>query len=128
MKTLCLKGEICSGKGEGAKFIKLTWVKKQMEEKLGFTLFPGTLNVKLTPDNVKNGKLLKKKIGVEIMPPPGYCRGRFFKARLHGVECAVLIPEVAGYPNDVVEVVASANLREKLCLSDGSLVEVEVTL
>ena len=128
MKTLCLKGEICSGKSEGAKFIKFSWVKKQMEEKLGFTLFPGTLNVKLTPDNVKNGKLLKKKTGVEIMPPTGYCRARFFKARLHGVECAVLIPEVAGYPNGVVEVVASSNLRGKLCLSDGSLVEVEVTL
>ena len=128
MKTLCLKGEIYSGKGEGAKFIELTWAKKQMEEKLGFTLFPGTLNLKLTPDNVKNGKLLKKKTGFEITPPSGYCRGRFFKARLNGVECAVLIPEVAGYPNDVVEIVASVNLREKLCLSDGSLVEVEVTL
>jgi riboflavin kinase len=128
LKSLCLKGEIFSGRGEGAKFIELAWVKKQMEEKLGFTLFPGTLNVKLTPDNVENGKLLKKKTGFEITPPSGYCRGRFFKARLNGVECAVLIPEVAGYPNDVVEVVASANLREKLCLSDGSLAEVEVTL
>jgi riboflavin kinase len=128
LKTLCLEGAIYSGKGEGAKFIELIWVKEQVEEKLGFTLFPGTLNVKLTPDNVKNGKLLRKKAGFEITPPSGYCRGRFFKARLNGVECAVLIPEVVGYPNDVVEVVASANLREKLCLSDGNLVEVEVTL
>lgn len=127
MKTLCLKGEICSGKGEGAKFIKLDWVKKQMEEKLDFTLFSGTLNIKLTPDNVKNGKLLKKETGVEIVPPSGYCRARFFKARLNGVDCAVIIPEVVGYPKNIVEVVASANLREKLRLLDGSLVEVEVT-
>jgi CTP-dependent riboflavin kinase len=122
-----LKGEICSGKGEGAKFIKLDWVKKQMEEKLDFTLFSGTLNIKLTPDNVKNGKLLKKETGVEIVPPSGYCRARFFKARLNGVDCAVIIPEVVGYPKNIVEVVASANLREKLRLLDGSLVEVEVT-
>ena len=128
MKSLCLRGEIFSGRGEGAKFIKLTWAKKQMEQKLGFTLFPGTLNLKLTPDNVKNGKLLKKKTGFRITPPSGYCRGRFFKARLNDIECAVFIPEVPGYPNGVVEVVASSNLREKLCLSDGSLVEVEVTL
>jgi riboflavin kinase len=128
LKSLCLKGEIFSGRGEGAKFIELTWAKKQMEQKLGFTLFPGTLNLKLTPENVKNGKLLKKEAGFEITPPSGYCQGKFFKARLNGVECAVLIPEVPGYPNNVVEVVASANLREKLCLSDGSLVEVEVTL
>ena len=128
LKTLCLKGEIFSGKGEGAKFIKLVWVKKQMEEKLGFTLFPGTLNVRLNPNNVKIGKLLKKKGGVEILPASGYCRGRFFKAKIHDIKGAVLIPEVAGYPENIVEVVASVNLRETLRLSDGSSVEVEVML
>lgn len=127
MKSLCLKGEIFSGRGEGAKFMELAWVKKQMEEKLGFTLFPGTLNVKLTTNSVKMGKLLKKRAGVEILPASGYCRGRFFKAKLHGVECAVIVPEVVGYPENIVEVVAPVNLREKLCLLDGSPVEVEVT-
>jgi len=126
LKSLCLKGEIFSGRGEGAKFIELAWVKKQMEEKLGFTLFPGTLNVKLTTDSVKTGKLLKKRAGFEILPASGYCRGRFFKAKLNDIEGAVLIPEVAGYPENIVEVVASANLRETLHLSDGSPVEVEV--
>ena len=127
MKHLCLKGEIFSGRGEGAKFIELAWVKKQMEEKLGFTLFPGTLNVKLTADSVKMGKLLKKRAGFEILPASGYCRGRLFKAKLNGVECAVIVPEVVGYPENIVEVVAPVNLREKLCLLNGSLVEVEVT-
>jgi len=127
LKSLCLKGEIFSGRGEGAKFMELAWVKKQMEEKLGFTLFPGTLNVKLTTNSVKMGKLLKKRAGVEILPASGYCRGRFFKAKLHGVECAVIVPEVVGYPENIVEVVAPVNLREKLCLLDGSPVEVEVT-
>ena len=127
MKHLCLKGEIFSGRGEGAKFIELAWVKKQMEEKLGFTLFPGTLNVKLTADSVKMGKLLKKRAGFEILPASGYCRGRLFKAILNGVECAVIVPEVVGYPENIVEVVAPVNLREKLCLLNGSLVEVEVT-
>jgi riboflavin kinase len=127
LKHLCLKGEIFSGRGEGAKFIELAWVKKQMEEKLGFTLFPGTLNVKLTADSVKMGKLLKKRAGFEILPASGYCRGRLFKAILNGVECAVIVPEVVGYPENIVEVVAPVNLREKLCLLNGSLVEVEVT-
>jgi riboflavin kinase len=122
-----VKGEIFSGRGEGAKFMELAWVKKQMEEKLGFTLFPGTLNVKLTTNSVKMGKLLKKRAGVEILPASGYCRGRLFKAKLNGVECAVIVPEVVGYPENIVEVVAPVNLREKLCLLDGSPVEVEVT-
>lgn len=126
MKILCLKGEIFSGRGEGAKFIELAWVEKQMEEKLGFTFFPGTLNIKLTAESVKMGKLLKKRAGFEIPPASGYCRGRFFKAKIQDIEGAVLIPEVAGYPENIVEVVASVNLRETLHLSDGSPVEVEV--
>jgi riboflavin kinase len=126
LKSLCLEGEISSGRGEGAKFIELAWVKKQMEEKLGFTLFPGTLNIKLATKSVKMGKLLKKRAGFEIPPASGYCRGRFFKAKIQDIEGAVLIPEVAGYPENIVEVVASANLRETLHLSDGSPVEVEV--
>jgi riboflavin kinase len=127
LKSLCLKGEIFSGRGEAAKFIELAWVKRQMEEQLGFTLFPGTLNIRLTVDSVKKGKLLKKRAGFEILPASGYCRGRFFKAILNDVECAVIVPGVVGYPENIVEVVAPVNLREKLCLVDGSLVEVEVT-
>jgi len=122
-----LKGKIISGKGDGAKFTRLAWARMQMEEKLGFLVFPGTLNVRLTADSVKTRKLLKKSDGVEILPASGYCRGRLFKAILNGVECAVIVPEVVGYPENIVEVVAPVNLREKLCLLDGSLVEVEVT-
>jgi riboflavin kinase len=122
-----LKGKIISGKGDGAKFTRLAWARTQMEEKLGFPVFPGTLNVRLTADSVKMRGLLKKRNGVEILPASGYCRGRLFKAILNGVECAVIVPEVVGYPENIVEVVAPVNLREKLCLLDGSPVEVEVT-
>jgi riboflavin kinase len=127
LKALCLKGKIISGKGEGAKFTRLAWARTQMEEKLGFTLFPGTLNVRLSPDSVKMAKLMKKRAGFEILPASGYCRGRLFKAILDGVECAVIVPELVGYSEDIVEVVAPVNLKEKLCLLDGSLVKVEVT-
>ncbi len=126
LKNLCLKGEVVSGRGEGAKFVELAWVKKQMEEKLGFTIFPGTLNINLTKDSVKKGKLLKKRAGFEILPASGYCRGRFFEAMLSDVKCAVIVPGVDGYPENIVEIVAPVNLREKLRLVDGNLVEVEV--
>jgi CTP-dependent riboflavin kinase len=40
----------------------------------------------------------------------------------------VVIPEVPGYPEDVIEVISPINLREKLHLVDGSLSEFEVTV
>lgn len=126
MKTLRLTGKVTSGAGEGAKFVGLPWAKKQMEEKLGFSLFVGTLNVKLGPASAKLRESLMGGVGMEIVPVSGYCRGRLFRARVGRVDCGVVVPEVAGYPKDLVEVVSSVNLRRKLVLDDGSSVEIDV--
>lgn len=122
-----MKGQVFSGKGEGTTFVNLPWAKRQMEEKLGFTLFPGTLNVELTREGTRMREMLKGEGGFAILPAAGYCLARLFIAKLGGVECGLVFPQVAGYPVDVVELVSSVNLREKLCLFDGSQVEVEVT-
>jgi riboflavin kinase len=125
LNTLGVQGRIFSGNGEGAKFIRLPWVTKQIEEKLGFTPFPGTLNVRLSPASIVVRKSLTAG-GIEISPAPGYCRGRLFKARLQGVQCALVVPEVAGYPEDVIEIVARVNLKSKFNFADGDSVEVEI--
>ncbi len=122
-----MKGQVFSGKGEGTTFVNLPWAKRQMEEKLGFTLFPGTLNIELTPEDTRMRETLKGEGGFAILPASGYCPARLFRAKLSGVECGVVFPQINGYPVDVVELVSSVNLREKLCLFDGSQVEVEVT-
>lgn len=128
MKTLCLNGKVFSGKGGGAKFITLDWVKQQIEEKLGFVPFTGTLNIKLTEDSVKLRQLMDKANSTEITPAKDFCRGKCFKAFIIDLKCAVIIPEVAGYPENVVEIIAPANLRERFKLKDGDNVEVKVFL
>jgi CTP-dependent riboflavin kinase len=127
LKTLCLKGRVFSGKGEGAKFVNLSWARKQIEEKLSFTPYSGTLNIRLDEKSTEMKKALMKARGAEILPAPGYCRGRIFQASVMNVKCAVVIPEVPGYPEDVVEVVSSTNLRQRLHLADGGTVDVKVT-
>lgn len=122
-----MKGQVISGKGEGTTFVNLPWAKRQMEEKLGFTLFPGTLNVELTREGTSMREMLKGEGGFAIMPASGYCAARLFRAKLGLVKCGVVFPQITGYPVDVVELVSSVNLREKLCLFDSSQVEVEVT-
>jgi riboflavin kinase len=124
---VCLKGKVFSGTGEGAKFIELPWVKRQIEEKLGFVPYPGTLNIKLSKDKVKLKNLLKGAKPIEILPAEGYCLGKCFKAHLaNGLECAIVLPQVRGYPEGVIEVIAPVNLREKLQLKDGDIIEVIV--
>jgi len=128
LKTLLLEGEVFSGKGEGAEFTKLPWVRKQIKEKLGFTPYLGTLNIRLTERSVILKNLLKNAQGIEITPAEGFHRGVCFKAYLMGLECAVVIPEVQDYPENTLEVVAPTKLREHLKLKDGSIIEIKVLL
>jgi len=127
LREISLNGKVFSGQGEGEKFARLPWFKKQLEEKLGFSPYPGTLNIKLSRDSVKLKKLLRKAKSIQICPIEGFCQGVSFKAHLCGLECAIIIPKIANYPADVIEVVAQTNLRKKLRLKDGDVVEVKVT-
>lgn len=129
MKKLRIKGRVFSGKGKGAKFTRLPWVEGQIREKLGFTPYPGTLNLKLTEKDVENRASLEEVEAQDILPTSGFNRGRLFRAYLRDdVKCAVVIPQIPGYPDDVVEIISQTNLREKLKLEDGQSVEVDILL
>jgi riboflavin kinase len=128
LKKIELSGKVFSGRGEGEKFLELPWVKRQVKEKLGFIPYHGTLNVRLSEESAKRRKLLEKATSMKVCPAEGYCSGKIFKAFVGVLECAIVIPEVAGYPRDVLEIIAPANLREKLQLADGDKITVTVNL
>jgi len=121
-----LTGKVFSGKGSGARFVNLPWARKQMEGKLGFSIYSGTLNIRLTSESANVKRTLEKVRGIEIVPAPGYYPGKLFKASLMGLGCAVVIPEVPGYPENVLEVISSVNLRDKFNLVDDTICDVEV--
>ena len=129
MTTLLVKGKVFSGSGEGAKFIQLPWVRKQIAEKLGFIPYPGTLNIKTTGGSRELKELLKNEKAIEISPIEGFCRGRCFKAILIGnLKCAIIVPEIPNYPENTVEIIAQVNLREKFKLKDGDVIEVKIVI
>ena len=126
MPTLVFDGTVFSGTGAGKKFIDLPWVKRQIEEKLGFSPYSGTLNIRLTKDSAKKRVLLEKAEGTGVTPQVGYYPGVMFKAKIGSLAAGVVIPKVPNYPSDVLEVIAPVYLRERLRLADGSLVAVTV--
>jgi riboflavin kinase len=126
LKTLSVRGKVFSGGGEGAKFIEIPWVRKQIAEKLGFIPYPGTLNIKLI-EGIANLKLLKRAKAIEILPAEGFCRGRCFNAYfMDTLKCAIVTPEIDNYPEDILEVIAPINVREKFKLKDGDMVNVQI--
>jgi riboflavin kinase, archaea type len=119
-------GIITSGQGSGKKYLELPWVKKQIQEKLGYTAYPGTLNIILSEKSTSQRKKLTGKKAIQICPAEGYCFGAVFKAVINGLECAAVIPQVEGYPENILEVIAPLYLREALKLKDKDQLAITV--
>ncbi len=118
-------GHIVSGRGEAAFFTGLDWVVEQCREKLGFTPWPGTLNLKVAP---AVGRLILKaaKTGLELVPAdPGFCSARVLSARIGKLPVAVIIPaaEVRRHNPDTIEILAPVNLRHTLDKEDDDFIE-----
>jgi riboflavin kinase len=121
-------GTVFSGGGNGKKFLEMPWVKRQIEEKLSFTPYLGTLNLRLTGENTQRRSLLETSGGMLVVPQAGYFSGLLFRATIDALKCAVVIPIMPNYPSDILEVIAPVYLRERLKLVDGSLVTVSVNI
>jgi len=128
LKKLTLTGAVFSGCGEGRKFLELPWVKQQIKQKLGFTPYPGTLNVMLSEESTQRREFLEKAHSTKISTSDGYCTGALFKALIGTFQCAVIVPNAPSYQKALLEVISPHNLREALQLEDGSEVTVTVNL
>ncbi len=86
------------------------------------------MNLRLKPGT--GGKELRNGArGTKIESPKGFCEGKCFRAFImEKIWGAVVVPEVPGYPHDLLEILSPANLREKLALKDGMEIEVTVWL
>ena len=130
--SIKLSGVVISGLGEGAFYISLEGYRRAIERLLGFTPYPGTFNVKLDPQSVPYRRYLDSLPGILIAGFSNdvrtYGAVKAFRARIRGIESAVVMPERTHHPSDVIEVVASVKLRDVLGLRDGDRVEIEIYL
>lgn len=130
-KKMRVYGVVISGMNDGKYYIGLKEYEKKLETTLGFKPFPGTLNIKLNGiESVQSKENLSSKDSMEI---PGFTIGertfgaiKCFPCSISGINGAIIIPERSHYGYDVLELVSSHNLREKLDISDGDKVEVDV--
>jgi riboflavin kinase, archaea type len=128
LPKIVLSGTLFSGKGKGKKFVELPWFKRQVEEKLGFSPYLGTLNIRLSIEEAKKRIFLETAEGLVVEPQTGYYPGLLFKATIDALECGIVIPIMPNYPSDVLEVIAPVYLRKQLKLKDNSLVTVSINV
>lgn len=104
-------------------------MKNQFASKLSLETCPGTLNLEITePEDLKLFASLKAAKGIEITPEqPNFCSAVCYPVLIAGsIKGAIVLPCVADYPRNKMELIAPVHIRKTLHLNAGDVVEVEV--
>lgn len=111
-------------------FTQLDWVAREFQAKLGYVPHPGTLNLSLSGDAwTRLRGRLQRATGIVIDPPAGFCAAKCFEVLIDDrIKGAAVLPEVADYPADKLEIVAPVAVRRELRLSDGDPVTLRVRI
>jgi riboflavin kinase len=129
--SMTLEGEVFSGFGEGAYYIKQDGYRKQFIEKLGFDPYPGTLNIKLVGTSIAASEEFKNYPAIEIEKFEDGSRSfgsvRCYPALVNNkVKGALLVALRTHYDSSVLEIISPYFLRNKLKIKDGQRIRVEI--
>lgn len=122
--------KITSGLGEGKYYMALQGYKKQFIEKLGFEPFEGTLNLEVDAAKVNNLLLNAECININGFQTKERTFGGLKSFRVNikygnkKLPAALIIPDRTHHSKKVVEVIAPHNLRNKLKLKEGEIIEI----
>jgi riboflavin kinase len=126
-----LTGAVISGLGEGRYYMSLAPYQEQFRRILGSDPFPGTLNLRLSSASRdvkrKVDALPWTRIQGFVQEGRTFGEARTLPCRIGEIPCAIVVPGRSHYPDDVIELISTQELRTALGLSDGDLVTVEVT-
>jgi len=129
-----LTGVIFSDLGQASSFMALDWVQDLLNQRLGYHPFPATLNVR--PRGAADAQVWRRVQSGAARTPltaaaDGHCGAHLFRIEIyHETESAkvggaVLLPEVADYPQDKIEIVAPVRLKDHFQVKDGDQLTVE---
>ncbi len=120
-----IKGIVSSGQGKGAYFMSQPVYQTQFKEKLEFTPFPGTLNIKIGENEIDDiHKMPEDKI-MKIEGKENFGDVMVLKAVLNDkIEGAIVFPKKTTHGENILEFIASENIKEKLSIKDGDSVKI----
>jgi riboflavin kinase, archaea type len=126
---ITFSGKVTSGLGEGRYYLTQPGYVVQFTERLGYTPYPGTLNVRVGDEALRRIALVGEWNGIRIdgFTTAGRTFGgaTCFGARLNGHPCHLIHPDRTHY-KDVVEFIAPDCLRETLPVRDDDTVAVDI--
>ena len=124
-----IEGRLIRGLGQAADFTRIEWVRRQFIDLAGIDPHPGTVNLALgDPANRARWARWRDAPGHSMAPADAaFCSARCYPVRIEGrLPAAVVLPEIADYPEDKVVLVAALPVRLHLSLDEGARVRVEL--
>ena len=121
-----IEGTIIRGLGEGTFFMSMPHYQKEINEKLGFTAYPGTLNLKIgknQKESLKNFSLIR--IDGFKQENKTFGGADCYKARIGSISGAIIIPHLTKH-KDIIEIIAPVHVKSELRLEDGDKLKVEL--
>ncbi len=120
-----IEGIVTSGKGKGAYFMSLPVYRIQFEEKLGFSPFPGTLNIKIHEDKIDNIHEIPEDKMKIIEGKGNFGDVLLINAVLNNkINGAIVFPKKTTHGENILEFIAPQNIKDKLGIKDGDSVKI----
>ena len=128
-----LEGELFSGLGEGCYYIGQEGYREQIEKKLGFDPYPGTLNIRLKPGYESERNILNSLPLISIKgfttEKRSFGPAKCAKAIMNDeVQVSIILAMRSHYGSDVIEIVSKENLRKELRLKDGDIIKIKIMI
>ena len=131
-EVITLEGHVVSGMGEGAYYMSLDGYCVQFRQKLGYTPFPGTLNIKLSdPISIRSRRDLSTYPSVFIdgfsdnLRTYGWVKCYPVEINnLHVENAALLVLERTHYDDNTIEIIAPISIKESTKIKNGDWISV----
>ncbi|MCQ2055975.1 MAG: DUF120 domain-containing protein [archaeon] len=128
---IILHGVVTSGMGEGKYYVCQKDYMSQFEKVLGYIPYEGTFNVAINKGELGKLDIIKNAEGVVIKGFSSTSRSfgdvTLYKAKIHNVDCAVIVPKRSHY-KEILEIVCQFHIRRTFGLSEGDPVDLRVEL
>lgn len=134
-RSVLLQADYSEGLGKASGFLTIDWVRSRIEAITGFTPYPGTFNLELTPASVHRLQRFQEthdRSGHVFHSRPGFCDALLFPCRLQSrvseTHAFVLFPMVPDYPPHKLEIVAPIQLARHLGAKSNPHLQIEIYL
>jgi len=129
---ITIRGRLITGMGEGKYYISQQGYRNQFIQKLGFSLYPGTFNLKLDDNNLARFNAAIEKL--TFIPIEGFKTEdrsfgavKAYKAKVgNKIDGAIIIPYRTHHDENIVEIVAPTYLRKALAVNEGDAIDVTI--